>query len=156
MAWNNIATTMAVAGFGAVVWFAGWTLVPKNDYQRIDRTCNLLNVAKDEALKRSDARSVESENYQKYIKLMKYLYGDVCVTWTAKYLPLYSQNTTPIVLAYDKFRDFLKNKKLDASDIALILDTGVQSNINWQDEAQTYQLYQEFVDYKNQLQQGPQ
>lgn len=148
MAWNNIATTMAVVGVGAVVWFGGWTLVPKHDYQRIDRTCNWLNIAKDEAINRSDAKSVNSENYQKYVSLMKYLYKDVCVTWTAKYVPLYSPEAAPIVIAYDKFRDFLKNQKLDDSDIDLVLNTGAQSNIDWQDEAQTYQLYQEFMSYK--------
>lgn len=148
MAWENIAKTVVVLSMGGIIAFGAYTLVPTDNYLRIDRTCHPIHIVRDFALARSDVKTVGMENASKYVKLMDYMYDDICVPRLGHYAPIYTSNDVATTLAYNKFRNFLINSGLDKNSIDRILNVGVDTKVNWVDESESMLLYNEFLSAK--------
>lgn len=146
MSWENIATTVAVLSVGGVLAFGGYTLLPNEDYLRIDRTCHPIHIVRDFAIDRSDVKSVGVENANKYVKLMDYLYNDVCVPKMGKYV--YLESDSNMTLAMNDFRTQLINEGLSKEEINFIIEKGVVVRVNWLDKIDVERFYGEYRQFK--------
>lgn len=146
MAWDNIATTVTVLAVGSVIAFGGYTMIPNENYLRIDRTCHPLHMIRDFAIEKSDVKSVGVEHANRYVKLMDYFYDDVCVPKMGKYI--YTDDDSQMTLGMNAFRTKLINEGFAKDEIGFLLEKGQQLRINWRNEIEVAQYFAEYIEFK--------